>query len=96
MHVPGVSEVGVVTTVHWTFICKNAEREKSRWRRERCKGIGVLRERIEWREPMLKMFPQPKRTSSGRGHAIVFVIGGCVPVLVLGQCWTVYFSVCWH
>jgi len=49
MHVPGVSEVGVVTTVHWTLICKNAEREKSRWRRERCRGIGVLRERTEWR-----------------------------------------------
>ena len=49
MHVPGVSEVGVVTTVHWAFICENAEWEKSWRRRERCREIRVLRERIEWR-----------------------------------------------
>ena len=31
---------------------------------------------------MLKMFPRPKRTGSGQGHVIVFIVGGWVPVLV--------------
>lgn len=37
---------------------------------------------------MLKMFPRPKRTGGGRDHAIVFIVGGWVPVL-LGECETV-------
>ena len=44
---------------------------------------------------MLKMFPRPKRTGSRWGHAIVFIVGG-TSTCILGQCWIVYFSVCWH
>ena len=48
-------------------------------------------------EPMLKMFPRPKRTGSGRGHAIVFIIGDWVPILAYqdsaGQCILAFVSI---